>query len=352
MRMSCNGAEIHYTDDGAGPPIVLLHGGLATGAVQWEPHLPAFLDGHRVIVADTRGHGASTNPAGQLSYELLADDWAAFITELGLERPLVVGYSDGGQAALDMAVRHPGVAGALAIGGVILEPTEQYRVFVSYLGMDVPGEPDVAQLESAMPGIADAVREQHGDRWQELLVETTHLWASLPVYTDEQLAGIGVPTLVITGETDEPSATHARRIASTVPGGELAVIPGTGHEAVASTLFGAMVLDFAERIGRPAASTFQQVDGRDVGGHASYFLVTNRVRGTGPRLHRHTYEEMFVVRGGEAEFVLDGARRPGRAGDVVVVPAGVAHRFVNTGRAPLEMVNIHLADAVVTEWLE
>jgi len=80
-------------------------------------------------------------------------------------------------------------------------------------------------------------------------------------------------------------------------------------------------------------------------------IVVEAEKGGGPQLHRHPYEEVFVVQEGEATFTLDGEERVVRAGEVVVAPAGVAHRFVNSGDGPLRQVDIHVSRAFDTEWL-
>src|SRR3954470_15305447 len=110
-----NNASLYCEDCGAGPPIVLIHAGLIWGAI-WEPLLPALIDDFRVIIPDSRGHGRSTNPSGEMSYGQIADDVAAVITSLELDRPVVGGYSDGGQVALEIGARHPKAAGGLIIG--------------------------------------------------------------------------------------------------------------------------------------------------------------------------------------------------------------------------------------------
>jgi pimeloyl-ACP methyl ester carboxylesterase len=101
MRTHANGATLYHEEHGAGEPLVLIHGGLASSAM-WEPLLPGLIDRFRVITPDSRGHGRSTNPGGTLSYAQLADDVAALIAAFGLERPVVGGYSDGGQIALEV----------------------------------------------------------------------------------------------------------------------------------------------------------------------------------------------------------------------------------------------------------
>lgn len=347
-----NGVTIHYLDDGAGPPIVLLHGGLMEGTSGWGAHLPSLTDGHRVLVPDSRGHGRSDNPTGELSYELMADDVAAFIAALGLERPLVVGFSDGGITALQLALRHPGTAGGLVLGGIVSEPDEAYWRFVHELGVTDSGFDEDAFARAA-GDFHTYVSGLHGDRWPVLLQETARLWYSLPTVTPEQLATVDVPAVVLTGDRDEPSMNQAPRIAAALPRGEVAVIPGADHGgAVTSPLFADIVRDAAERFGMPAESVFRQVEGRELGGSVSVLVTTIRVAGGGPKLHRHPYDETFVIRAGAATFVVDGVESVGRGGDVLVVGAGKAHKFANTGGGTLDMVNIHAAPVVVTEWLE
>ena len=113
----CNGLRIHYEDHGAGAPVVLLHGGLVTGHLMWSNHVPALARNHRVLVPDSRGHGRTDNPEGRLAYDLMADDCAAFIEALGLDRPAVVGYSDGAQTALELGIRHPTASRAWCSAG-------------------------------------------------------------------------------------------------------------------------------------------------------------------------------------------------------------------------------------------
>src|SRR4051794_19250119 len=111
-----NGAAVYVEEHGRGAPLILLHGGLGSGAM-WQPLLPHLSDGCRVIVPDSRGHGRSTNPSGTLSYPQLADDVAALCEALRVHRPTLFGYSDGGQVALEFGVRHPDLADALIVAG-------------------------------------------------------------------------------------------------------------------------------------------------------------------------------------------------------------------------------------------
>jgi mannose-6-phosphate isomerase-like protein (cupin superfamily) len=97
------------------------------------------------------------------------------------------------------------------------------------------------------------------------------------------------------------------------------------------------------------ATGFEAI-GAEIGARVSIIAV-DAAPGTGPRLHRHPYEEVFVVLEGEATFTLGDAQRVAHAREVVVAPAGVAHAFVNTGSTRLRQVDIHVSPRFETEWL-
>ena len=81
-------------------------------------------------------------------------------------------------------------------------------------------------------------------------------------------------------------------------------------------------------------------------------IVVDSDPGEGPRLHRHPYEEVFVMHEGEATFTLGDEQIVAKLGDVLVAPAGTPHKFVNTGTGRLRQVDIHVSPEFVTEWLE
>ena len=92
-------------------------------------------------------------------------------------------------------------------------------------------------------------------------------------------------------------------------------------------------------------------EGADHGAQVSFFITTHE-RGAGPDLHRHPYEETFIVQGGEAEFTIEDETIAARAGQIVVVPANAAHGFKGASDEPLRQVSIHPVPRMVTEWLD
>lgn len=94
-----------------------------------------------------------------------------------------------------------------------------------------------------------------------------------------------------------------------------------------------------------------EVKGEEIGAGVCVIVVV-AAPGEGPRLHRHTYREVFVTLEGEATFTLGDEERVVHEGEIVVAPAGVAHKFVNSGAGVLRQVDIHENPRFDTEWLE
>jgi quercetin dioxygenase-like cupin family protein len=101
----------------------------------------------------------------------------------------------------------------------------------------------------------------------------------------------------------------------------------------------------------PGSERARRFDGRDHDATASFFLNTH-APGEGPDLHRHPYEETFILLEGSATFSVDGETIEGEAGEIVIVPANAAHGFVNSGSERLKFVSIHPADHVIQEFVE
>jgi quercetin dioxygenase-like cupin family protein len=102
----------------------------------------------------------------------------------------------------------------------------------------------------------------------------------------------------------------------------------------------------------PFVGMSREFVGMDHGGVGiSFFLVIGEP-GRGPRLHKHDYDEVVYVIEGRSKWTVDGQERDAVAGDVLVVPAGVPHKFVDTGDGNLRQIDIHLNPAFETVWLE
>src|SRR3712207_6215021 len=109
-----NGLNMYYEIHGTGQPLVLLHGAYMTIDAMGEV-VPALAETQQVITVELQGHGRTADIDRPLSYEQMADDVAALLGHLGIERADVFGYSMGGAAALQVAIRHPEVVRKLVV---------------------------------------------------------------------------------------------------------------------------------------------------------------------------------------------------------------------------------------------
>jgi pimeloyl-ACP methyl ester carboxylesterase len=249
------GASLYYEERGRGVPLVLLHGGLMSSEM-WESLLPHLAD-FRVITPDTRGHGRSRNPGGAFDYETRADDVAALIAALGLVRPVVGGYSDGGELALRFAVRHRGVAGAVIVGGCAADFDDGWLRDAArrVLFIDAADVPDLARLEEDWGEGTAVVKSWHAGgeaHWRALVHQSAALWLSTTPLRREEVARVEEPVLVIAGDRDE--LTPLDQVAAlyrALPNAELAVCPWAEHVAPLTPeragVFGCVVRDFVAR---------------------------------------------------------------------------------------------------------
>ncbi len=82
------------------------------------------------------------------------------------------------------------------------------------------------------------------------------------------------------------------------------------------------------------------------------FIWVDMPPGHGPRLHTHPYDEVLIVQEGEATFTLGSTTLEVKAGQIAIVPAGVPHKFINSGEGPLRQIDIHQSPRFITVWLE
>lgn len=244
---------ISYAEIGKGPPLVLLHGGLTTAAMSWSGRYDQLGEHFHVFAPDTRGHGRTNNPTGQLRYEQLAEDVVAFCSALDIEHPLIVGYSDGGQTAIELALRHPGFARAMVMGGTISQHTQAYEDAVTGWGFPAPGVADFDAIKRVWGSFFDTIQVVHKgngepEYWRTLLEQIATLWLTVPTYSLEQLQSISAPTLIAVGDRDHLAGLdQAQRLYEAIPHSELAIIPNADHGAAESDLFWANVMDFLKR---------------------------------------------------------------------------------------------------------
>ncbi len=217
-----DGARIWYAAYGAGPTVILLHGGLGHSG-NWGYQIPALVgQGYRAVVIDSRGHGRSTRDARPYKYELMAGDVLAVMDALHLDRAALVGWSDGAVIAFMVGQQAPQRVAGVFFFGCNMDPSGAKEfVFTPVIGRCLTRHKlDYAAL-SATPDQFDAFSDAVG------LMQRTE-----PNYTAADLAQINVPVTIVHSEHDEfIRREHAEYLAASIPGAEFVELPGVSHFA-------------------------------------------------------------------------------------------------------------------------
>jgi non-heme chloroperoxidase len=268
-----NGApiELHYTDQGSGSPVVLIHGWPLSGR-SWENQVPALIDaGHRVITYDRRGFGDSSQPWTGYDYDTFAADLDTLLTQLDLRDATLVGFSMGGGEVARYIARYGNARVAKAVFAAAVPP-------YLYLSGDNPDggldDATIAQFEGGVTGDRIAFLEdfttnffsagsgslvsEPNRQYHRHIAEFASPKGTLDCIaafgrTDfrddlQKVSDAGVPTLVIHGDADAvvPFEVSGKRTHETVKGAELALIAGGPHglNATHAQEFNRALVDF------------------------------------------------------------------------------------------------------------
>jgi pimeloyl-ACP methyl ester carboxylesterase len=229
-----NGLDMYYEILGTGDPVVLLHGAfMSTGSM--EGLATALARTRQVVAVDLQGHGRTADIDRPLSYEQMADDVAGLVRHLGVEQTDVFGYSMGGGAALQVAMRHPELVRKLVVAtaystsdGVYPEVWEGIEQISPELFAGTPWKEEyerVAPDPDAFPALVDKMKQ---------LDLQPFAWPP------EEVRAISAPTMVVIGDSDGTTPEHAVELfrlrgggvfgdLAGLPSARLAVLPGTTH---------------------------------------------------------------------------------------------------------------------------
>ena len=218
--------EIHGNAAAGQPPLLLLHGGFLSIATSFGQMIPALAEQRQVIAVEQQGHGHTADIDRPLTFEQEADDTAAALRHLGIAQVDVFGYSDGGNVALGLAIRHPELVRKVAIAGTNI--TNEALVPGTYEFMEEM-TPEMLGDELRTMYEAEAPRPED---WPVLVEKIKQQVIALEGWTPEQLQGIAAPTLVIFGDADIVSPEHAVELFRQFPHAHLAVLPMRDHLAL------------------------------------------------------------------------------------------------------------------------
>jgi len=216
-----NGTSIYYAQFGEGPPVLLLHGGLANSNY-WGLQVGELAKEFSVLVMDTRGHGRSPVTSKVFRYSAFADDAAALLDFLNVGTVAVAGWSDGGVTGLELAMKRPDRVSRLFAFGANMNPggykAPTGRVFAEFTQR---AKTEYGRLSS------------HPERWSQLVGGLRAMWRTQPNFTPTMLRSVQVPTLIYAAEHDEIiRREHTEQMARLIPGARLVLQPGVSHFAM------------------------------------------------------------------------------------------------------------------------
>ena len=259
MYAEVNGVNLYYETHGSGRPLVLLHGGLGSSEM-FGPIIPQLSARHQVVAVDLQGHGRTADIDRPIDTRLMADDIAALIDHLKLDKPDLVGYSLGGGVAFHTAVKYPQkvrrlVAAAAnvrrdAIPAEMLAQQSQVTAAAAEFMKDTPMYElyqRVAPRPQDFPKLLDKIGQSMAKDFDY----------------SEEVRGLQVPTLIVCADADMAPPSHYVEVFKLLDGGlrdggwmgegrpkgghALAVLPGLTHYNLgASPLFAAVTLAFLD----------------------------------------------------------------------------------------------------------
>jgi pimeloyl-ACP methyl ester carboxylesterase len=229
-----NGLKMYYEIHGTGQPLVLLHGAYMTIDLMGEI-VPALAETRQVIAVELQGHGRTADLDRPLSYELMADDIAALLRHLVIEKADVFGYSMGGGVAFQVAIRHPEVVRKLVVASASYTSDGMHPELLEMIPTLTPEVFAGSPIEEAYLRTAP-----NPDDFPTLVAKMKQLDMEPYAWPPEDIRGIVAPTLLIIGDSDAIRLEHAVELFRLLGGGEmgdlaglsksqLAVLPGTTH---------------------------------------------------------------------------------------------------------------------------
>jgi pimeloyl-ACP methyl ester carboxylesterase len=226
-----NGLHMYYEMYGEGSPLVLLHGGMLTIDLSFGTLIPALADAHQVIGLELQGHGRTADIDRRITPAALAGDVARVLDQLGIDRAHVLGHSMGAAAALELGVSYPDRVRSLVAASASVRPeglhedlTDPARQATSER---MPTQRDFVDFQEAYQRLSP-----HPAHFHDFLATLSGSMADTQGWSDEQLATIAAPTLLVLGDRDFTTVEHGALMQHLIPGSQLAVLPDTTHMQV------------------------------------------------------------------------------------------------------------------------
>ncbi len=219
-----NGINLYYEIYGEGKPLVLIHGGGSTIQTSFGRVIPLLSKERQLICVELQAHGRTGDRNSEISFEQDADDVAALLKNINIEKVDILGFSNGGNTALQIAIRHPQLCNKIIAASVLLKRDGTFPQFWEFMKNGT-----FAQMPQEYK---DAFIQVNPDSTK--LLNMFHKCANRMInfkdFPDEQIKSINCPVLLVNGDADVATSEHVVAMSKLIPNCRLAIIPG-GHGA-------------------------------------------------------------------------------------------------------------------------
>ncbi|MEO3406110.1 alpha/beta hydrolase [Mucilaginibacter sp. CAU 1740] len=217
-----NGLKMYYEVHGEGFPLVLIHGGGSDIYVTFGRVLHLFAQKHQVIAVDLQAHGRTPDRGVPTSFEQDADDVAALLKSLDIKQADILGFSNGGNTAMQVAIRHPQLVHKIVIASSFYKRSGFFPGFWDFMrngGFDTMPQ-FLKDAYLAINNDQEALETMHNrDRDRMLIFED---------WEDDAIRSITMPALVIAGDKDVIVPEHSLELYRMLPNAQLCILPA-GH---------------------------------------------------------------------------------------------------------------------------
>lgn len=219
-----NGIQMYYEIYGNGKPLVLIHGGGSTIETSFGRIIPLLSGNRQLICVELQAHGRTGDRNSGISFEQDADDVAALLKNLHIGKADILGFSNGGNTALQIAIRHPELCDKIIAASILLKRDGAFPQFWDFMKN--------ASFDQMPQQYKDAFIQVNPDstKLMNMFRKCADRMIHFKDFPDEQIKSIKSPVLIINGDADVATSEHVVAMSKLISNCKLAIIPG-GHGA-------------------------------------------------------------------------------------------------------------------------
>jgi pimeloyl-ACP methyl ester carboxylesterase len=217
-----NGIKMYYEIYGEGKPLVLIHGGGSTIQTSFSRIIPLLAKTRKVIGVELQAHGRTGDRNTPISFEQDAEDVATLLKNLNVDKADILGFSNGGNTTMQLAIRHPEVVNRIIVASAFYKREGMSPGFWDFMKKGTIADMPAALKENFLKVNPDSTK------LQILFEKCSNRMLSFKDWSDEQLKAIKAKTLIVAGDKDVATSEHYVAMHRLIANSQLLIMPG-GH---------------------------------------------------------------------------------------------------------------------------